>query len=143
LACLEIGEPLLERVALGKPACVVGGSRGGRRMPQCPCIIATGGSSLEHGLARPVGLVEHVQGDAVDQVTAGADVAQPFVAEPHLVAALDAGDRVEEAAGIDAVPRQRRLQTEDAATRVSSWSTTSAIACRAWAPGRERSPARS
>ena len=48
-----------------------------------------------------IGAVEHVFGDALDQVTAGADARKPLVAKPHLVAALDPVHRIQKPDRID------------------------------------------
>ena len=69
--------------------------------------------SLRH-LPRTIRLVEHAAGDAVDEIRAGANAVEPLIAKPHLIAALDAGDDIEEAGGVDAASHERRLRHERA-----------------------------
>jgi len=110
--CGQPREAILEGAAFGKR---IGGIEGrgagqiaGSGWLQGPAgLRPTGGgrsrdSPRRRRRSRPVDRVEHVGGDTIDQIVAGIDVAEPVGMKPHLIAALDASDGVEEARLVDA-----------------------------------------
>ena len=93
---LEAMQPGLEGANLRER--IGPGGRG--RHPRGDGALATAGRWLGGGIG--ITGIDHVAGNAVDEIAAGLDAAEPIVAEAHLVAPLDPVDDVEEGRIVEA-----------------------------------------
>ena len=106
-ACLlEATQPRLESADLRER--IGPGGRGRHR--RVDGALAAGWQRVGGGVG--IAGIDHVTGDAVDEIPAGLDAAEPFVAEAHLVAPLDPVDDVEEGRIVEAGVSQGRAVGE-------------------------------